>query len=118
MYPLNGHVHAHIGGVQASSLLVQRMAAKMHRELLLWGASGDGGMCSYYPQIVMDKSNYKYQMVYPVPQTQKIAGKCCQPFGRTTTLWGAGKEFPYSGEDFAYLIFRKRNCCAGASNYF
>lgn len=117
LYPLNGHVQAHIGGVQASSLLVQRMAAKLHRELLLWGASGDNGMCSYYPQIIMDKSNYKYQMVYPVPQTEKIAGKCCQPFGRTTTLWGAGKEFPYSGEDFAYLVFRKRNCCAGVISF-
>ena len=25
---------------------------------------------------------------YPIPQTKKIAGKCCQPFGRTTALWG------------------------------
>ncbi|WP_422822808.1 TraU family protein [Vibrio fluvialis] len=27
-------------------------------------------------------------------------------------MWGAGREFPYKGEDFTYLIWRKRTCCA------
>jgi conjugal transfer pilus assembly protein TraU len=112
LYPLNGNVAAHIGGVQASTLITQRMTAKMHRELLVWGASGDRGQCGYYPQPVMDKRNYKMTMLHPIPQTKKIDGKCCQPYGRTTAIWGAGREFPYQGEDFAYLIFRKRNCCA------
>ncbi|HRZ62856.1 MAG TPA: TraU family protein, partial [Rubrivivax sp.] len=62
----------------------------------------------------MDKTHYKLQMVYPVPATAKEAGQCCQPYGRTTMIWGAGKSYPVSGEDFAYQIFRKRNCCAGA----
>ena len=113
IYPFNGHVQAHTSLVQASSLVVQRMAAKLHRELLMWGSMGADGMCGYYPQPVMDKTQYKYHMLYPIPQTQQIAGKCCQPFGRTTALWGAGKSFPYAGEDFAYQIFRKRNCCMG-----
>jgi conjugal transfer pilus assembly protein TraU len=26
-------------------------------------------------------------------------------------LWGSGKEFPYQGEDFGYLVWRKRSCC-------
>ncbi|HNB47606.1 MAG TPA: TraU family protein, partial [Burkholderiaceae bacterium] len=43
----------------------------------------------------------------------KEAGRCCQPFGRTTVLWGAGKEYPVRGEDFAFMLFRKRNCCVG-----
>jgi conjugal transfer pilus assembly protein TraU len=114
MYPLNGNVGAHVGGVQASSLIVQRLTAKMHREGLMWGAHGEAGLCGYYPIPIMDKTAYKYNMLYPIPQTKKIAGKCCQPFGRTTTLWGAGREFPFEGEDFAYQIFRKRNCCQGA----
>lgn len=114
LYPLNGNIQAHVGGVQASSLEVERIIAKMHREGLMWAASGDDGMCGYYPQLLMDKNNYKTQMIYPVPQTEKILGKCCQPLGRTTILWGAGKEFPYEGEDFSYEIFRKRNCCQAA----
>lgn len=113
IYPFNGHVQAHISHVQASSLLVQRMTAKLHRELLMWGTTGVDGMCGAYPLPVMDKTQYKYHMLYPIPQTDQIDGKCCQPYGRTTAIWGAGKSFPYVGEDFAYEVFRKRNCCLG-----
>lgn len=43
---------------------------------------------------------------------QSSYGRCCQPFGRTTILWGAGREFPApGGDDFAYGLFRKRDCC-------
>jgi len=115
MYPLDGWVGAHIGGVQASSLLVQRITNKMHREMLIWAASGNNGQCGYYPQPLMDKRNYKMQMVYPTPNTNKINGKCCQPMGRTSVDWGSGKEYPYKGEDFAYMLFRKRDCCQGAA---
>lgn len=111
IYPLNGWVATHIGGVQASTLITQRMTAKMHRELLIWAGSGTTGECGYYPQPLMAKSNYKMQMVYPIPNTNKIDKRCCQPYGRTTTVWGAGKEYPFKGEDFAYMVFRKRNCC-------
>lgn len=113
LYPLNGHVAAHVGGVQASSLIVQRLTAKMHREGLIWAADGTSGMCGYYPQLMMDKNAYKYQMHFPVPQN-KINGLCCQPMGRTTVLWGADKEIPAVGEDYAYMLFRKRDCCQGA----
>jgi len=118
IYPLNGHVQVHTGGVQASTLMVQRMAAKMHREMLIWGAAGPAGMCSYYPQVIMDKANYKMSMLYPVPQTRGISSsfsRCCQPFGRSTAVWGAGRTYPIAGEDFAYLIFRKRNCCSSTN---
>lgn len=111
IYPLNGWVATHIGGVQASTLITQRMTAKMHRELLIWAGSGTTGECGYYPQPLMAKSNYKMQMVYPIPNTNKIDRRCCQPYGRTTAVWGAGKEYPFKGEDFAYMVFRKRNCC-------
>lgn len=115
MFPLTGHVAAHVGGVQASALLVQRLTFKLHRELMMWAGAGSGGRCGFYPQPVMDKRNYKMQLVYPVANTTKIAGRCCQPYGRTTAVWGAGKEFPVRGENFAYEIFRKRDCCMGAS---
>lgn len=114
LYPLNGNIQAHIGGVQASSLVLNRIIAKLHRELLMWSASGRESMCGYSLQPIMDKTGYKYQMLYPVAQTQKIEGKCCQPLGRSTALWGAGREYPLLGEDFSYQIFRKRNCCQGA----
>lgn len=113
LYPLDGHVPFHMGGIRSSALIAQRMAAKMHRELIAWGWHGEAGLCGPYLLPTMDKTAYKTQLIYPVPNTGKIAGKCCQPFGRTTQLWGAGKEFPVRGEDFTYLLFRKRNCCVG-----
>jgi conjugal transfer pilus assembly protein TraU len=98
-------------------MLTQRLITKMHREGIMWASTGSAGMCGYYPQILIDKTTYKYQMTFPIPQTDKIDGKCCQPFGKSTITWGAGKEIPAIGEDFSYLIFRKRDCCQGAISF-
>jgi hypothetical protein len=71
IYPMGGHVATHIGGVQASALLTQRMTAKMHRQLVTFTGAGPAGLCGYYPLPIMDKTHYKLQMVYPVPATAK-----------------------------------------------
>lgn len=118
MYPLTGNIQSSAvtsGGVASSALLVQRMLYKLHRQGLLWGSVGAGALCGKYPMPILTKGQYKTQMTYPVPETLgagPLMPFCCQPLGRTETLWGIGKEFPVKGEDFAYLIWRKRNCCA------
>lgn len=115
MYPLTGWVGAHISGIQASTLLTQRMTNKLHREGLMWNASGTESLCSYSIQPIMDKTNYKMQLLHPSAATSKVNGKCCNPYGRTTTIWQAGREMPYAGgENFTYQIYRKRDCCQGA----
>lgn len=113
MYPLNGVVQEHVGGVQASTLLAERMTYKMHREGLLWDSIGKDGiaLCSQFPSTIMPKSRYRYQMVNPIP-TASGGEDGCHAFGHTTSLWGSFHEYPYAGEDFGYLIWRKRNCCA------
>ncbi len=111
MYPLTGHVSGAVGGVPSSALLMQRMSAKLHRELLVWGSYGQQGMCTPYPVPLMDKRAYKFQMISPVSVVKDTNGRCCQPFGRTHQMWGLGKEIPFGQQDFTYLIFRKRNCC-------
>jgi conjugal transfer pilus assembly protein TraU len=113
LYPLDGHVPYHNGGVATAALLAQRLTAKMHRELLAWAWHDSSGLCGPYFEPVMDKRYYKTQLTYPVANTTKDNGRCCQPFGRTTAVWGAGKEYPVRGEDFAFMLFRKRNCCVG-----
>lgn len=110
MYPLTGHIAHASGGVPSSALLMQRMSAKLHRELLVWGTWGQQGTCSNFPIPLMDKRAYKAQLVSPA-STDKVDGKCCQPFGRAHQLWGLGKELPLGQQDFSYLVFRKRNCC-------
>jgi len=109
LYPFTGNNSAHIGGVQASLLLTQRMIAKLHRELLLWGTSGKEALCQKYPMPLIKKTQYKTQMTFPRPTTR--GPMACNPLGRTEVIWGSGREFPYKGEDFGYLIWRKRNCC-------
>lgn len=115
VYPMNGNVTVHVGGAQASSLLNHRILAKMHRIGIAWQWHGDAAVCNGYPQLLMDKRGYKTQMVYPIPMTSGTDGsgpnRCCQPLGRTTQIWGMGREYSIKGEDFAYQIFRKRNCC-------
>lgn len=110
MYPLSGHVQAHVGGVQASTLLTERMVAKFHRMGILRGTSGKEALCQPYRMRTIQKSQYRYQMTFPVPATTQPDG--CKPFGHETAKWGTDREFPVDGEDFAYLVWRKRNCCA------
>ena len=39
LYPMDGYLPTHIGGVQSSMLITQRLAAKMHRQLIAWALS-------------------------------------------------------------------------------
>jgi len=111
IYPLNGHVQAHVGGVQASLLLMQRMIYKLHRQGMLWGSMGKLGLCNNYPMPVWRKSQYRSQMTYPIPGFFAEPFPC-NPMGRSSALYEMGREFPIVGEDFAYLMWRKRDCCA------
>lgn len=115
MYPLTGTNTAHMTNEQSARLQTVRVLAKLHAAGTQWAAAGDDAMCSYYPQIIMDKRQYKLQRLTPKPQTVKINGKCCDPIGRTTILTESGTEAPLSSfKDFGYAIFRKRDCCSGA----
>ncbi|RME60442.1 conjugal transfer protein [Candidatus Parcubacteria bacterium] len=110
VFPMIGDVGQHVGNVQATSLELHRLTFKLHRAGSQWAASGSDGLCGYYPQFIMYKDSYKYSMIAPVSQTDKIGGRCCQPYGRTTMLWGWNKDIP-GKENFAYEVFRKRDCC-------
>jgi conjugal transfer pilus assembly protein TraU len=108
LYPFSGSISAHVGGVQASLLATMKLMGKLHRQLMLHGTMGKEGQCQKYPMPIIKKTQYKTQMVYPIPSTGRGG---CHPLGRSETLWASGKEFPYQGEDFGYLIWRKKNCC-------
>ena len=112
MYPFTGTVMGHTGGVQASMLIAQRMMAKLHRQLLLPGTSGKQALCKKYIAPIIIKDQYKLQMVYPRPTATDGPGyKCCMPLGRTDVFFGSTREYPEVGEDYSYLVWRKRNCC-------
>ncbi|MDF3047704.1 MAG: conjugal transfer protein [Candidatus Midichloriaceae bacterium] len=104
MYPLSGNIQAHTGSIQSGLLAVERFTYKLHRELIEWGTSGEKALCQRYPMPVMKKSQYRAQLTVPVPST-------CYPYGKSTTFFESGKEIPIVGEDFGFLVWRKRNCC-------
>jgi conjugal transfer pilus assembly protein TraU len=106
MFPMNGNVNAHIGGVQASLNATEKMTFKMHRQLMAHESSSNDvrEICHKRLAPLMKKSHYRYQMVNP--DSEK-----CAPFGKTTTVFESNVERPIVGEDFGYLLWRKRSCC-------
>lgn len=110
VYPLSGWMGGQFSEVQAARLMVARMQTKMHRDLVAWRSSGKDALCGYKLNPVMDKTNYKMAMTYPVA-ARKFQGRCCEPIGRSTLVRDSGKAFPYKGSQFAFQLFRKRDCC-------
>lgn len=109
LYPLTGHISNHIGGIQASALIVQRALAKLH-SLRVLGVFEENEFCQPEHPLLLKKTAYKMQLIKPIPQT---SGDCI-PLGKSDIFWGTGKTYPYGGEDFTYLIWRKRHCCLDA----
>lgn len=109
LYPLTGTVAHHVGAIQASSLLLQRVIAKLHRTLAIKGYEKNE-FCEAKLMPIIKKNLYKTQMIYPIPQTSGS----CHALGKSDVLWGTGKSFPFKGEDFVYLIWTKKQCCLDA----
>ena len=114
IYPFSGANANHIGGVQNSSLLTARILGKMHRVGLAKStsttdASINGKICKKQTALKIKKSQYKLQMVYP-SSTRGAVG--CWPLGLSDMAYNAFKEYPFDCQDWSYVIWRKRNCCA------
>ncbi len=110
MYPSNGKVATHVTSIQSSLLATSRLILKMHRQTLLPITSGPEAICSSIPSPMIKKSQYRMQLTTPVATINPYQG--CNPLGKTSFMWEGLKEIPTEGEDFNYLIWRKRNCCA------
>jgi conjugal transfer pilus assembly protein TraU len=113
MYPFSGANADHVGGVQNSSLLTARIIAKMHRiglaqETSTSDSSINGKICRKSRALTIKKSQYKMQMVYPSSSKGPVG---CWPLGLSDMMYSSFKEYPYDGQDWGYLIWRKKNCC-------
>lgn len=111
MYPLDGHVLVEKSPIQAALLLSERLDYKMHREGMVWDSIGDSGhvidgpICHQYLTPILPKSRYRYQMTNTV-----AAANGCYPFGHAAATWEAGHNYPSEGNQFGFLIWKKRNC--------
>lgn len=114
LYPLTGNIAAHVSGRQSSAHLAARLAFKLHRQGVTHYTHGENALCSSgWNSAQIYKKAYKMSMMHPLPQ-QIQNDRCCQPFGSSVEKWAIGAEWPIKGEDFVYMLFRKRNCCSGA----
>lgn len=114
LYPMNGRIQSHTGSIQSALLAAERITYRLHRIGLAKGTMSSSNspskLCQKYYMPIMKKSQYRSQLTVPIPTTSGKYG--CNPFGLTTTLYEAKKEVPIVGEDFGFLLWRKRNCCA------
>lgn len=111
MYPLSGNIGNAVTMEQTMRLAAERMIYKMHRTALAWGTMGSRGLCGKYVMPMLKKQQYRLQMVNPTPT---VSGReACSPIGASTALPRSGHTYPVIGEDVGYLVWRKRNCCAG-----
>lgn len=120
MYPFGGTVSDPSGELSTASLIAARALAKFNREYLEALTTTSAALCGKQYTGFIRKSQYKLQLLYPIPMTTGVEDStqssakifCCNPIGRNTLIWGTGKSFPVTGEDFVFLVFRKKDCCA------
>lgn len=110
IYPIAGEVNSSYGGVMASQSVSTRLTARMHRLLLARRTANNPTTCFAEAAPVIPKSQYRMQITRPRAKTSGRYG--CAPIGSSTQYVDAGREFPYKGESFGWLMWRKRNCCA------
>jgi conjugal transfer pilus assembly protein TraU len=104
-YPLTGQTGGD-GYVEGGASVAASLIYKLHRQLILWGSWGQAGLCGYYPAPIWRKSAYRLQVVTPIPSLYATT------IGTTGMLWSFGKNPPFVGDNFSYLLFKKRECCA------
>lgn len=105
-YPLGGNTHTKNIPEDAASITAS-FIYKLHRELVLWNAFGPGIMlCMKTPAPIWQKNAYRMQLVYPVPHPLGVV------IGQHGIIWTVGKNPPFLGDNFGFLVFKKRECCA------
>ncbi|HHF7349653.1 TPA: conjugal transfer pilus assembly protein TraU [Legionella feeleii] len=107
-YPLTGFVANQASPISAAILLAERLDFKLHRIGTIRDSVGKDApaLCKTYFSAILPKSRYRYQMVNTIPEAKR-----CHPFGHTVTDWEAGHTLPGDGDNFGFLIWKKRNCC-------
>ncbi len=113
IYPPSGYTSgSYSGQIKPAGLVITRVLAKLSRvgSELYWAADGTA-ICADGPTFLIVKSQYKFQLLYPIASTSDDGGTCCSPLGRTQLRWGLAKSYPVDGDDFVFLIWKLQRCC-------
>ncbi len=106
LYPLSGYVFNPTGTIKTTSLLAARVLAALHRRGVAHRTMGSDAMCKGVVDPMLPKSQYRFSLVWPVPETSKAHG-----FGESTLSWGISRSIPVVGEHPIYLVWRWQDCC-------
>ena len=101
VYPLTGNNGATGDLPAVYALSAVKLLAKLHNELLAFKTTGEEALCAARPHRVIVKDQYKLQLAFP-KNTQAF------PIGRTTARWAPGKWYPGQGEDWVWVLWRKK----------
>jgi conjugal transfer pilus assembly protein TraU len=111
LYPPDGNYSGAGTDLGPAALSGFHMLSKLARVGAEAYTAGNGPLiCDDFPTGLIVKSQYKYQLIYPIPNTGAI-GPCCQPIGRTLMMWGLNKSIPAVGEDYVFLLWKLQRCC-------
>lgn len=107
-YPLTGFVANQASPISAATLLAERLDFKLHRIGAIRDSVGKDApaICHTHRSAILPKSRYRYQMVNTLPDAKQ-----CHAFGHSVTSWETGHTYPSDGDNFGFLIWKKRNCC-------
>lgn len=109
-YPMNGQTIQSDNWVQGASATASRLLYKLHRELLIWDESGRYTTCAKIPMPIWNKANFRMQILNPIPHP---LGHVIGQSG-TFSTWSMGKNIPMDphGNNFTFMLFSRRGCCA------
>lgn len=106
IYPLSGSHNGGSGVIRESSLLKSKVLAALHRRGLAHSTMGSGALCGGYINPTLPKTQYKFNLIAPIPEANKS-----HVMGESTFTWGIAKTIPSIGQDPVYMIWRWNDCC-------
>jgi len=101
-YPLAGKTD-NPDYVEANAHLAAKATYKMARQLMI--ADAAVWVCAPVPTPIWFKSHWRYQIAKPIRDV------LCHPVGRSGVTWTWGKNPPFIGDNFLWVLFRKNACC-------
>ncbi len=142
LLPFTGGVSPNTSPVRTSSLVTTRLLAMLARLGVTERTVGNDAICKPRKMPVMKKSQYKFQMMFPINESKgpprpnsggtgdsgdtTLGGlqvpevdpsvfmdSCCHFAGKNTLQWGEWRTRPGTGEDFVYLVWQWVDCCVG-----
>lgn len=107
IYPMSGSAIPNDFG-RTTSLLAARTVGQMHRRGMAHLTMGDDTLCRGMIFPTIPKSQYKFAMFTPRPETKRA-----HMYGSHPMTWqgGEGRVIPKVGEDALYMMFRWNDCC-------